>query len=567
MPEEKSQEQLEYEKELRRRIKIFQEEFNSGKILFSKELDDIEEIKKSLFAVKAKPNGEIDLDTVDGCIRALASATTILHDRGELKKNRSLSEIQNAYFELIERHFGYFYEHMVEKGLSPHDAGMTSKQNPKFVEGVIRDLGQVLPAIDEFWENLGEIAHIHVEEMHGNIKGVFGGNLFPEYDENIASKCGVYTDTIILPDPFLRSKHVFEHYPKEDHAYYIMKHGLNILQYKQLACTDIEIPIVAILPDRSALEKDEKEFCNRLGEEDSLIHLEKLFGRKFESVEELSEFARSLDTVEKAVAEIKDNSRVLFDTTWKEDIPTQLKKALEDPDYNLQGIIKSPGVILTMTPFGRMAVSNELLIKSRRLNGTPIIEAPTSWQYLVWKMEYDAVRAEQETGTRDLHVIRGLQELAGNEMEWLGNIPTDALIEIRRQGAMDEIREILGSGINDLVNSNPDNFHRSYEQIFDNIHQAFAQHRKNIKKLREKQWKFAGKYIGSFLVKGSLEVVAASIGTPVWGLAAIVADELLDMPKLKDIPQSIRDLVAENNEIHKSPVGILFSVSKSKDNV
>lgn len=538
-----------------------------GKILFSKELDDIEGIKKSLFAVKAKPNGEIDLDTVDGLVRALASTAAMLHDREELKKTASLGEIQSAYFDLIERYFGPFYEHMVEKRLSPHDAGMTSKQNPKFVEGVIRDLGQILPAIDEFWDDLGEIAHIHVEEMRGNIKGVFGGDLFPVHDENIVSKCGVYTDTIILPDPFLRSRHVFEHYPEEEHAYYLMKHGLSVLKYKQIACADIGTPIVAILPDRTALEKDEREFCTRLGEDDSLIHSEKLFGRKFESAEELYEFAQSLDTVEKAVAEIKDDSRVLFDTSWKEDISTQLQKALENPDFNLQGIIKSPGEILTMTPIGRMVVSNELLIKSRRLNGTPIIEAPTSWRYLVWKMEYDAVRTEREIGTCDLHVVRSLQELAGNEMEWLGNIPLDALIEIRRQGAMEEIREILGKGVNDLINSNPDNFHRSRDRVFDNINQAFAEHQEKLKNLRGKKWKFAGKHIGSFLAKGSLEIAAAAIGTPLWGLATIAADELLDMPKLRDIPQSIRDLAAENDKIHKSPVGMLFSVSKSKRNV
>ena len=131
---------------------------------------------------------------------------------------------------------------------------------------MIRDLGQILPAIDEFWENLGEIAHIHVEEMRGNIKGVFGGDLFPAHDENIVSKCGVYADTIILPDPFLRSRHVFEHFPEEEHAYYLMKHGLSILQYKRIACADIGTPIVAILPDRTVLEKEEKEFVLGLGE-------------------------------------------------------------------------------------------------------------------------------------------------------------------------------------------------------------------------------------------------------------------------------------------------------------
>ena len=107
MTEEKSQEQLEQEKELRRRLKIFQEKFNSGEILFTEGLD-VEGIKKSLLAVRAKPNGEIDLDTVDGLVRALASTAAILHDREELKKIASLDEIQNAYFELVERYFGPF---------------------------------------------------------------------------------------------------------------------------------------------------------------------------------------------------------------------------------------------------------------------------------------------------------------------------------------------------------------------------------------------------------------------------------------------------------------------------
>ena len=563
MTEEKSENQLEQEKELRRRLKILQEKFEKGQIRFREGLA----VKESLMAVKTGPDREIDLSTVDGLVRSLAAAVAGTHDREELKKLSSLSEIQKMYFEFVERNFADLNKIMLETGLSPGDLCNRLIQNPEIIKEATRNLQEFLPAVNEFWEKTGEIAHAHIEDMHGNIKGVFGGDLFPAHDENIVSKCGVYTDTIILPDPFLRSRHVFEHYPEKEHAYYLMEHGLSILQYKRIACADIGTPIVAVLPDRTALEKDEREFCSRLGENDSLIHSEKLFGRKFESAEELYEFAQSLDTVEKAVAEIKDESRVLFDTSWKEDISTQLQKALEDPDFNLQGNIKSPGEILTMTPIGRMFVSNELLIKSRRLNGTPIIEAPTSWRYLVWKMEYDSIRAERETGARDLHVVRGIQELAGNEMEWLGNIPLDALIEIRRQGAMEEIREILGKGVNDLVNSNPDNFHRSRDRVFDNIHQAFAQHQEEIKNLRGKKWKFAGKHIGSFLVKGPLEIAAAATGTPLWGLptiAAIVADELLDMPKLRDIPQSIRDLAAETDKIHKSPVGMLFSVSKSK---
>jgi hypothetical protein len=64
------------------------------------------------------------------------------------------------------------------------------------------------------------------------------------------------------------------------------------------------------------------------------------------------------------------------------------------------------------------------------------------------------------------------------------------------------------------------------------------------------------------LVTGFLGITAIATGVPVWGLAAIAADQLLDAPKLKQIPQSIRNLVAENNKFNKSSVGMLFSVSK-----
>ena len=565
MPEEKSEEQLEYEKELRRRLKILQEKFEKGQIKFREGLA----VKESLLAMKTGPDGEIDLSTADELVRALASAVAGTHDREELKKVSSLSEIQNMYFEFVERNFADLNKIMLETGLPPGDLSRDLIRDPEIIKEATRNLQEFLPVVNEFWEKMGEIAHVHVEDMYGNIKGVYGGDFFPAHNQNIASKCGMYTDTIVLSDPFLRSRHVFEQYSEEDGAYYLIKHGLSVLQYKQLACADVKTPILVILPDRAALEEEEKEFYGRLGQDDALIHCEKLFGRKFESVGELLEFARSLDTVEKALAEIKDESRVLFETDWGESASAQLREAMRHPDYRYYRPhgSKSPGFMLAMQSIARMSISNEILVKSRKLNGTPIMDVPTSWRYLVWKMEYDAVRAERETGACDLHIVRGLQELAGNEMEWLGNIPIDALIEIRRQGAMEEIREILRKGVNDLVNSNPGNFHHSRDRVFDNINQAFAEHREKIKNLRRKKWKFAGKYIGSFLVKGPLEIAAAATGTPLWGLttiAAIAADELLDMPKLRDIPQSIRDLAAETDKIHKSPVGMLFSVSKSE---
>ncbi|GGF84052.1 hypothetical protein [Alteromonas lipolytica] len=556
MSEEQIIEDVEYEARLRRRLKILQEQFKAGKVKIAEGL----EVEKSLLAVRVGPDGEVDLSTVDGLVRSMALAVTAMHDREELKKEASLSEIQNMYFKFIEDNFGQFYDMMLKQNLTPHDAGRALTQNEKSVEAFTENLDEFLNVIDQFWEGVGEIAHIHVEDMHGNIKGIFGGDLFPSHDENIASKCGIYADTIVLPDPFLRSKHIFANYPKKDKAYYFIKHAMNILQYKDLACADVEVPIIAILPDQAALQEDERDFFHSLGKQDSIIHAGKLFNRKFDSFEELIGFAQDLDTIERAVAEIGDKGRVLFDTEWTGDIASQLAQALESEHYKL--FVDSPGMLLASQSLGRMSVSNELLIKSRRLNGSPIIDAPTSWQYLVWKMEYDAEQAENELQSENLHVVKGLSDLANGEMRWLGNIPPESLIEIRKEGAMDEIRNILGQGVNELIEANPSNFHRSRDQIFDNINNAFNQHQKNIDELTAKKWKFAGKDIGSWLVVGSLEVTAAITGLPVWGMATIAADQVLDVPKLKDIPQSIRDLSNENQKIKKSPVGMLFNIKK-----
>ncbi len=561
MPAEEDKEEMNerkaYEERLRRRLKILQEQFKAGKVKIAKGLD----VEKSLLAIRTQPDGEVDLNTVDGLVRSMALAVTALHDREELKKEASLSEIQTMYFKFIDDNFGQFFKIMQQKGMTAHEAGMAAKNSESSIREITENLDKFLEVIDQFWGGVGEVAHIHVEDMHNNVKGIFGGDLFPSHNENIASKCGLYTDTIVLPDPFLRSKHVFKHYSLADKAYYFMKHAMNILQYKELACAEVKVPIVVVLPDLAVLQEDEREFFHRLGKEDSLIHSGKLFGRKFESFEDLMDFCNSLDSTKRTVAAISDGSRVLFDTDWEGDIEAQIERAMKS-DHMLPFGKITPGVALAIQAFGRMSVSNEMLIKSRRLNGTPIIDAPTSWQYLVWKMEYDAERTESELKSQDLHVVKGLGDLSAGDMHWIGNIPPEALIEIRKEGAMDEIRNILGKGVNDLIQVNPANFHRSRDQIFENIYTAFSQHQKNIDKLSAKKWKFAGQDIGSWLVVGSLEVAAAVTGTPVWGLATIAADQLLDVPKLKDIPKSMRDLADENNKVKKSPVGLLFKIYK-----
>ncbi|MCP1419868.1 hypothetical protein J3D47_004111 [Pseudomonas laurylsulfativorans] len=561
MSDEPLNEEKAYEERLQRRLQILKKQLDAGKVHIAEGLQVIESLK----LVRHAPDGTIDLSTVDGLVRSMALAVEAMHDREEMKKIASLAEIQNEYFNFLEKNFGHFFKVMVERGLTPHDAGMALARTPSTVEELNSNLSDFLATIEGYWNEVGPIAIAHVEDMHDALKGVFGGDLFPSHDENIASKCSLYTDTLVLPDPFLRTKHMFERLGAERKAYYLIKHALNLLQYRELACADVNPPIVVVLPDVSALEEEEKQFYRELGQEDALIHGGRVFGRRFKTFEEMLDFCQHLDTIERAAAEVRDPHRVLFDTEWDGSLSEQLQRAAKTEAYS--GILgtDNPGIILASQALGRMSTSNELLIKARRLRGTPIIDAPTSWQYLVWKLEYDSVLAGEADGLQDIHTVRGLQTLAANEMRWLGRVPPEALIEVRKSGALHEVRSILSKGVEELATANPTNFHRTSDLVFDNIHAAFAEHQKNVDALTAKKWKFAGSDIGSWIVVGSLAATAAATGTPVWGLAALAADQLLKAPKLHEIPKSFKGLLQETQQIKRSPVGLLFKYSKSKE--
>ena len=340
MSAEDRDEERAYAERLQRRLKILKQEFEAGRVFLNKDLS----VFQSLKAVRSAPDGSIDLATVDGLVRSLALAVEFAHDRSELKAATPLKDVQNMYFTFIERSFGQFFTEMLRLGMTPHQAGLAFSKDADVREDTLKGLPGFLSTVVEFWGHVGDVEHAHVEDAHETLKCVYGGDLFPTFTENIASKCGLYADTIILPDPFLRSLELFKRLTDERKVYYFIKHAMNILLYKDLACADVEPPIVIISPDDTAVERDEKRFMLRLGEDDAVIHSGKLFGRTFVAFEEVVEFARRLDTVDALLAEVRDPKRLLFDTEWKDDPRAQIEGAQQGQPAELVGTA-NPGLL------------------------------------------------------------------------------------------------------------------------------------------------------------------------------------------------------------------------------
>jgi hypothetical protein len=545
-------------KELHRRIMILRDKAEAGEIHLAEHL--AANVLESLGRVRLASDGLVDPDTVDGTVRAMALMMAHFQDREEWKEAVSLQQVQEAFFKAIDHQFGSLFQIMQERNAEPHQIAGAYVQDSVRVEEVAQNLPEFLEQIQEFWKNIADPTWIHSEDQTG-IKAVYGGSLFPAGGQSIASSCGLYVDTIILPDPLLRMSRLAPHWEPKRLVYDVLRFGLQILSYRSLALAEVDTPIIAIVPDKLDVEEGYPELIHSIATDDCLKHVSLMFGKNFESLNELEEYSKQFDQPRDLVAALANPDLLLFDTESTQSLDEQILSYMQGEGrvFNLQ----RAGDIILPNFIGRMSQVNDLLRRSLELRGTPIIDAETSWKYLNWKLEYDADRVST-TDLAPLHVVRGLQSAARGEMQWLGNVPSEALIEIRQQGATEELRAILSKGVSEIAASEPSNFFDTTEQVVDNIREAFEQHQQNLTKLRNKMWKFAGVDVGSWIAVGTIEVAAALSGAPTFGLLAFAADQLLDAPKLKELPDRFQKIQKEAKTIKASPVGLLFQQSKRR---
>lgn len=546
-----------YRDRLQRRLQMLKEELSAGRVRFPADSQLSIELKK----VMELPDGSIDLNSVGSSVRAMALAIEAARNHTERLSKVSLNEIQLNYLEFIKINFLEFYRFMLDHKGTPHSIADFIAYHSSHTSEIYKDIPRFMSTLKEFWNEFGPLAHSHTKSLDNSLKGVFGGDLFPSHTKSIASQVGFYLDTIILPDPFLRSKIIFEASPVERQVYYLIKHGLNILKYQDLISAPISPPIILVLPDLSTLNENYYKTIQYLGNQDALPFAQKIFGRDFSNIDDLIEFSTALTTIDEVVKEVKDQTRALYDDQLTGDLTERLL-AISRKNELVDIGLSHPGLIIANQILGRMSVSTELTIKAMELRGYPIIDAPTSWQYFQWKLELDTELRFQGQEQEALHITRGIQSMGEAELPWLGNVPHAALIELRSTGAISELRPILSKGVTELCNSDPTNFKATTDRVFYNFFDAFQQHNQQIEDLKSRAIRFAGSDVGSWLVTGGLAISAAVTSTPSLALLALAATEILPTPKLKDIPSKLHQLAYEFHELKSSPLGMFYSYSK-----
>lgn len=539
--------------DLHHRIEKLKKDREEGKLHIAAHLESV--FSESFSKIKILEDGLVDPETVDGRIRSLCNVTQHIDDRGKWKQAYSLRELQEGYFNQIFYTFEPFHKLMREGGGNPDHFSNWLSSEEGHVHSTLPILKEFVHNIIDFWQSVSEPTWIHLEDNYDS-KAVFGGEIFPHDSSNTSGLTGIYFDTTILPDPFVKMSPLLESMDEATQCYDLLRLGLHMLNYKDLALAEVDKPIIAILPDRHNLEENYQKFILSCSEEDSTKHASYIFGEQFGDFHEFNNFIHQFKTAEEIVKNIKLKKKLLFSTEWEGDLISHINRYIKEAPRAFGKV--TPSSAVTLSIISRFSQANDIFQRSKQLGGTPIIQAPTSWHWYNWMLEHNSTQLIDDQLV-NLHISRSFQTTVKNEMPWLGNIPDEALIEIRQSGALDEIREIIGLGIQELSHSNPNGIYRSADKVFDNLQEAFDEHEKRIKVLTDKKWKFAGRDLASFLTVGGVELTAALTGLPLYGAIAATVSMSGTIPTAKELKEKYAEIKREENNINSTGVAMLIA--------
>lgn len=456
------------------------------------------------------------------------------------------------------------YQQMVKNHVTPHQIAISMAETPSLVNATTKEAPETKKMITDFWQKCSPIIEVYLQEMKG-LKAMYGGDIFPLFDSNILSKAGLYVETTVLPDPMLRTISFFEYMKPKEAVYYFCKHAIAAYSLKDIILAEIDPPIAIIANDYVPIDAEKTDFLQSLSQQDMLTHLGTAFGKEFKSEEELDEFLKSINSINSLEESLNEPEKILFDIDWKDlDFKKRWEKAmaLDVNTFQSDTISSFPvGQRVKLNAMGRMFQSNELLFKSTHLSSIPIIDAPTSWQYFLWKYEYDQ-KASKEVNP-DLKNLMLVNALQNNKLTWLGNVPSEALIKLRMEGYLNDLRELFSKDIAQINTADEKTYQETVSNIIGNINQEFYKHMTAVKKNSTGAKKFLGFDIAPWLVTGSISITAASTGNIPLSMLAVGAS-LIGVSSGRDIWKKGKEIIKEKTTLKRSPVGILFDARQKE---
>jgi hypothetical protein len=290
-----------------------------------------------------------------------------------------------------------------------------------------------------------------------------------------------------------------------------------------------------------------------ISQSDLLSHLQHIFNYPFASYEDAKIYFEQAPNIESIAASVKNKDRFVFDI---EELPLPLDQLEVIKDTIIPNSKLSPKLQVLRGFCGRFLQANNTLAHCDLYGGVPIIDAPTSWQYFLWKLEYSISQLIPEI-TRDTLVAHVLHEELRN-IPIFSKISVEGAIELRKSGKISGLREIFRKGIGQISNVDGNSVNDVTKQVLKNLREALQDYETQINEIPKDILSISGQTI---TVAGNvgLGIAAAATGSIPLAIFATLAGSA-GFPTAKDIIKKGRDIYEKYKHIKNNPVGLFWKI-------
>ena len=467
-----------------------------------------------------------------------------------------IKSTHEKYFELLDDYLGSIYRTSPSK--KPHEAGLHYSSldlSGKIIHDILPDFTEALMA---FWKRNKKNLCDSISKIPG-LKARYHGDISPSQCFDLVSKTGLYIDTTLIPDPLTKLLNIPVEMIKERNlVYYVVKHAFNILNAKEFFFSDTEAPISVIHPLDFYLDKTRSENCSREAISDTKEYFEELLRIKLDTEKQLDSI---LDQNTSVLASKIRHPQILAPRFRDlNDISMGLQKGREEiVDIGMlpfQG--KSAGLCLKFYVYGSLMGLSDCFLDCTSLDAKPLFDVQDSWSMLKWKLKKGGSqigqRIELDVSTS---VINALQL---DNFKWLGNVPTDKLVEIRNNHELQDLRELFNREISEIYECNRDELEIVARRVQYNLTKAFEEHKRKLSDI-DNEYRKRYRIDTSLIITGAIASVAGLFWPPAVLASIIGGGGLIDLKRIYD--EHKEQILKTANK----PVGILFRAYQKEEHL
>jgi hypothetical protein len=401
------------------------------------------------------------LDTVNGLYPGFTMRVTLPESKSASPSGRTagaaatkpalLATVQREFFEILDEFF-----RRATGGSAEEFAALDS-----FGEKIRADAQKLAPrapqaymyvheALRAFYKRFG--LHVFSEAKNlGGLKLVLGGTShFGKAQFESVRKMLLYADTILIPDPILpwiESPRAEERF----RSVQLLKTVFILLHFKAVVDADLPSPPILVVPSfEKSLEELDPTTQVRIGLLTTRV-LSHFLGRKFDTFEELQEFAASKEaefirTVDEHSLFVAPGGHVGQPIRDALELYTEEIKQWRSESYQRALTELPKGLLLLNGLMERFAPQYHLIENAQELSSSPLVALHAHWHYycVISKLLADCLEAQNKL---DRQAMASLDLVQQPQQKWLGNVPlrdvVDLLLNRENEGFRIRLRQLV----------------------------------------------------------------------------------------------------------------------------